>query len=219
MSGREGDPVGRWLRDLVRAAGWHRRLLAAGLLAGSMAFGLDALAPPAPATVSAVSATHDLPAGAQLGDDDLTVARVDPATVPDGVLRRPALARGATLVSAVRRGELLTDVRLLGPGALDRLGPGLVAAPVRIADAESVRLLRPGSVVDVLAAGATDGSSVGQARLVAASVPVLTVPRPRGDRFDSLGEGSLVLLATTSATAVRLAAASVSERLSVVVRR
>lgn len=219
LRAREGDPVGRWLRDLVRAASWHRRLLAAGLLAGAMAFGLHALAPSAPATVPAVSATRDLPAGAQVGSGDVTVARVDPRAVPDGALQRPDLARGATLVSAVRRGELLTDVRLLGPGALDRLGPGLVAAPVRIADAESVRLLRPGSLVDVLAAGAIDGSSVGQARLVAAAVRVLTVPRTSSGRFGSLGEGSLVLLATTSATAVRLAGASVAERLSVVVRR
>ena len=220
---RESDPVGRWLRDLVRAAQWHRRLLAGGLLAGAMAFGLHALAPPPTPTVAVVSATRDLPAGARLGEADVTLARVDPRSVPDGALPRLALALGGTVVSAVRRGEVLTDVRLLGTGTLDRLGPGLVATPVRIADSESVGLLRPGSVVDVLAAGAAegaDGPSAGEARLVAAAVRVLTVPQSREGRFaSSLSEGSLVLLATTSPTAARLAGAAVTERLSVVVRR
>lgn len=222
MSGvvRGRDPIGRWLRDLVRATQWHRRLLAGGLLAGAMAFGLHALAPPPPPTVAAVSAARDLPAGARLVEADLTVARIDPRSVPDGALSRLALARGGTLVSAVRRGEVLTDVRLLGAGTLDRLGPGLVAAPVRIADAESVGLLRPGSVVDVLAAGAPEGDAAGEARLVAAAVLVLTVPQSREGRFaSSLNEGSLVLLATTSPTAARLAGAAVTDRLSVVVRR
>lgn len=218
--GRESDPVGRWLRDLVRAAQWHRRLLAGSLLAGAMAFGLHALAPPPTPTVAIVSATRDLPAGARLGEADLTLARADPQSVPDGALPRLALALGGTVVSAVRRGEVLTDVRLLGSGTLDRLGPGLVATPVRIADSESVGLLRPGSVVDVLAAGAAEGASAGEARLVAAAVRVITVPQSREGRFaSSLSEGSLVLLATTSPTAARLAGAAVTERLSVVVRR
>lgn len=220
MTPRDVDPIGRWLRDLARAAQWHRRLLAAGLLAGSMAFGLHALAPASPPTEPAAAAARDLPAGTRLGPGDLTVARVDPHAVPAGLIRRPALAHGSTLVSAVRRGELLTDVRLLGAGALDRLGTGLVAAPVRIADPEAVALLGPGSVVDVLASAAVDGADAGQARLVAAAVRVVTVPRPRAGRFGSvLGEGSLVLLATSSTTAARLAGAAVTDRLSVVVRR
>jgi hypothetical protein len=111
-------------------------------------------------------------------------------------------------------------VRLVGAAAVDRLGPGLVAAPVRIADAESVGLLGPGDVVDVLAAGAPgDGSTAGQARLVAAAVRVVTVPRPSTTAFGtSMSEGSLLVLATTSQTAARLAGAAVTDRLSVVVR-
>ena len=220
LAGHERDPVARWLRDLVRATQWHRRLLAAGLGAGAMAFGLHALAPPPAPTVAAVSASRDLPAGARLGEADLTLARIDPRSIPDGALLRPALARGATLVSAVRRGEVLTDVRLLDAGALDRLGPGIVAVPVRIADAESVGLLRPGSVVDVLAAAAPESVGPGEARLVAAAVRVITVPQSRQGRFpSSLSEGSLVLLATTSPTAAKLAGAVVTDRLSVVLRR
>ena len=103
------------------------------------------------------------------------------------------------MVSAVRRGEVLTDVRLVGAGGARGLGPGLVAAPVRVADAETVALLRPGDVVDVLAAEPTDGAAR-EARLVAAAVRVARRARARPSTgFGAgLGDGGLVLLATTS---------------------
>jgi Flp pilus assembly protein CpaB len=219
-AGHGGDPLGRWLRELLRAARWHRRLLAAALLAGAMAFALHALAPPEPPTEPVVAAARDLPAGTRLTDTDLALARVDPSDVPDGALPRLALARGGTLASAARRGELLTDVRLVSTAAVDRLGPGLVGTPVRIADAESVGLLRPGDVVDVLAAGATaDGASGGPARLAASAVRVVTVPRAADGAFGlATGDGALVVLATTAETAARIAGAAVTDRLSVVVR-
>jgi len=203
------------LRGLVSAAQWHRRLLAAGLLAGSVAMGLHTLAPEPPPGATVVVAARDLPAGAELGSDDLTTVRLAPEAVPSGVLRSETAAGGRSLVSAVRRGEPLTDVRLLGPSALDLLGAGLVAAPVRIADPATVRLLRAGDVVDVLAAAGEEPAA--PARLVAAAVRVVTVPRTTRDSFDA-GSGGLVLLATTSSTAARLAGAAVTERLSVVLR-
>ena len=58
--------------------------------------------------------------------------------------------------------------------------PGLVAAPVRVADAEAVALLAAGDHVDVLAATVDGGT---EARLVAAGVRVLTVPRPASTGF------------------------------------
>ncbi|MCW2608570.1 MAG: Flp pilus assembly protein RcpC/CpaB, partial [Frankiales bacterium] len=72
-------------------------------------------------------------------------------------------------------------------------------------------LLRAGDRVDVLAASA-DGQQE-SAPVAAADVLVLAVPAP-----DEHLEGGLVVLATTPATASRLAAAAVSSRLSVVVR-
>jgi hypothetical protein len=74
-------------------------------------------------------------------------------------------------------------------------------------------LLR-GNVVDVLAAAAD-----GDARLVASAVRVLVVPRAAPDRLGlGTGDGALLLVLTTSATAERLAAAAVSDRLSIVIR-
>lgn len=206
----------RWLRELRRAVAWRRRLLTAGLLAGSVAFGLHALAPPPPPGVPVVVAARDVAAGATLQPRDLRVISRPVGSVPEGALRNASQATRRPVVSAVRRGEVLTDVRLVGPASLRGLEPGLVAAPVRIADTEAVGLLAAGDHVDVLAATVEGGP---EARLVAAGVRVLSVPRPASSGFGAgLGDGALLLLATSSPTAARLAAAAVTDRLSVVVR-
>ena len=93
---------------------------------------------------------------------------------------------------------------------LDR---GLVAAPVRLADAGTAKLLSVGSIVDVLAA---DGE--GQATIVADAVEVLGVPAPDDGFGGSDFGGALVLLAVTSRQAIELAARSAVGPLSVVLR-
>jgi pilus assembly protein CpaB len=209
-----------WLRDLRRAATWHRRLLVAGLLAASVAFAIQALSPPPPRTESVLVAAKDLDGGTRLSPDDVRLKGFSPASLPDGAVRRPTLAAGRTLDAPVRKGEILTDVRLLGSAFLDSYGEGLVATPVRIADAASVRLVRAGDIVDVLAAGlGANGSATSAARLVATATPVLTIP-PVGDGplgTTDIGAGALVVVVTSSETAARLAAAAVTDRLSLVI--
>ena len=117
---------------------------------------------------------------------------------------------GRAVTCSVRRGELLTDARRLGAGLLQ--GRGLVAAPVRLADPETLALLHAGDHVDVLATPTSSDSAVASATTVAANVQVLAVP-PVQDGAD----GGLVVLAATPATAARLAAAAVGARLSVTV--
>jgi Flp pilus assembly protein CpaB len=122
---------------------------------------------------------------------------------------------GRTVAGPVRRGEVITDVRLLGPALVSASGSGQVAAPVRVADAASVRLVRTGDVVDVLAATPDPESGGSTADLVASRVRVIAVPQPGGGGLDGdLEGGALVVLATTSETASRLAAAAVTSRLS-----
>ncbi|RFU83373.1 hypothetical protein DY218_28070 [Streptomyces triticagri] len=90
----------------------------------------------------------------------------------------------------------------------------LVTAPVRIADAETVRLLRPGDRVDVIAADPDEAS----ARVVAAGVRVQHVPEGAGDAADAtLRDGALVVLSVPRTTAVRLAGAAANARLAVTV--
>jgi pilus assembly protein CpaB len=219
------SPVERVLAELRRALGWRRRLLSAGLMAGAMAVALQVLAPPPPATVPVLVAARDLAAGAELTRADLRVAHRPPASLPAGALSAPDAATGRPVTSAVRRGEVLTDVRLVGADALRGLGAGLVAAPVRVAEPGTTALVRPGDTVDVLAAVAgssgdvSDASGGGYARLVASAVRVLSVPDLAGGRLAGpVDPGVLLVVATTSSTAARLAAAAVTDRLSVVLR-
>ncbi|AYN43781.1 hypothetical protein D9753_20540 [Streptomyces dangxiongensis] len=86
----------------------------------------------------------------------------------------------------------------------------MVTAPVRIADAATVRLLRPGDRVDVIAA--EDPAAGGGARVLARGVRVTKVPEPLDG---TAGSGALVVLAAPRATAARLVGASATARLAV----
>ncbi|MGI8681267.1 MAG: SAF domain-containing protein [Mycobacteriales bacterium] len=214
------------LRDLRRAAGWHRRLLAAGLAAAAVALAISALSPTAPASVAVLAATRDLPPGVTLTDADLRAVRLPPDVVPAGAQRPGAPVTGRVLAAAIRRGEPLTDVRMVGRALLTALAhSGLVAAPVRIADAASVTLLRPGDRIDVLAAGSPSGlapDAVAEARtpagaeVVVPGATVLTVPTSGSDGLG--GEGALVLLAVQPGVATALARSAVTSRLSYTLR-
>jgi Flp pilus assembly protein CpaB len=218
-----GAPAG-WRRDLSLALARRRRLLAAGLLAGSMACAMSVLAPAPPPTTLVAAAAHDLPGGATIDADDLRAMKVPPTAVPAGAITDVARLTGRVLAVPVRAGETITDVRLVGPALLAGYGDRLVAAPVRIADAGSARLLQPGDVIDVLAAdgaaGASGETAAGEARLVASGVRVVSVPRDDGSGLSgaTFEAGALVVLATTSQTAARLASAAVSARLSLTIR-
>ncbi|MGW2641235.1 hypothetical protein [Streptomyces sp. NPDC001348] len=90
-----------------------------------------------------------------------------------------------------------------------RPADGVVTAPVRIADAATVRLLRPGDRVDVIAA--EDPAAGGDARVVARGARVTRVPQA----LDGAGNGALVVLAVPRRTAARLVGASATARLAV----
>ncbi|MER0446288.1 hypothetical protein ABR738_17265 [Streptomyces sp. Edi4] len=88
----------------------------------------------------------------------------------------------------------------------------LVSAPVRIADAETVRLLRPGDRVDVIASVNSPSGAAGEARVVATNARVKGVPAPRQAASDT---GALVILAVPRETARALAGAGTTSRLAV----
>ncbi|MFC8097086.1 hypothetical protein [Streptomyces sp. NPDC057363] len=90
-----------------------------------------------------------------------------------------------------------------------RHGARLVSAPVRIADAATVRLLRPGDRVDVVAAG--DGGA-GDASVIARGVRVTKVPGPVDG---TAAGGALVVVSVPRATAHRLVGAGAASRLAV----
>ncbi len=150
------------------------------------------------AGISVLAVVHDLPAGSTLEPADLTTLMA-PA-VPDGALRAPPQALGHLLSAPVRRGEVLTDVRLLsatGPSP----GPGRVAVPIRPADPGTVDLLSPGAHVAVLSV-----TENGAATLLAADAVVLTIPS--AGKSDSAKR--LVVLSVPRGVADRITAASIT---------
>jgi pilus assembly protein CpaB len=212
----------RWLRELRHAVSWHRRLLAAGLLAGAVACALGVLRPAPPATTAVIVAAREVSAGATLVPADLRVVRVPLSLVPAGAVSDADTAVGRVVTAPIGPGEPMTHSRFLGPGLLAGLDEGLVGAPVRVADPGAAALLRPGDLVDVLAAAVTS-DAYAEARVLASGVRVVTVPRAESDdggllTETSTGEGALVLLATTRTQAADLAAAAVSARLTVTLR-
>jgi pilus assembly protein CpaB len=201
------------LSRFVRTVGWHRRLLAAGLAAGAVALALQAAEPKPAPTVPAIAAARELRGGMTLTPEDLLVVDVPPDLVPAGALARIDDAAGRLLSGPMHAGELVSDLRLVGPGLLTGWGEGLVATPVRIADPGVLTLVRPGDRIDLYA---TPVSALGPTAVVAAQVPVLAVPVSAEQ--GALAEGALLVVAATPRQAGLLAEAAVTSRLSVVLR-
>lgn len=186
-----------------RVAALRRRLLAAGLAFVAVLLALSVLAPSDPRREPVVVAAQDLPAGHPVRSSDMKIALLPPAVVPDGAASSVDALAGRVLAGALRRGEPLTDVRLVGRALLAGLAPGRVAVPVRLADVGMLTLVEPGDRVDVLAAVAAaspDGSTTGvspPARVLAAGARVLTVPRVSPGSGSS-GSSSLIGGSSTS---------------------
>lgn len=211
-------------REWARAFGWHRRLLAGGLAAAAVAFALEAAEPSPPETVAVLAAADDLAPGTVVRSRDVVETALPVDSVPAGALTETAQATGRLVTGAVRAGEVITDVRLLGPGLLagypptGGVGGEVVAMPVRLTDAAVTRLLAAGDVVDVLAATLDDltAAQPGPAALVARAVPVLAVPSDDG--ATDYSQGAVVVLATDAATAADLAGAAAVAGLTVAIR-
>ena len=136
-----------------------------------------------------------------IGDDDLVKVDFVPGSVPSGANGDLV---GRTLAAPIRRGEPVTDVRLVGP-ALTAGDPELTAVPVRLPDAGMVALLDVGDRIDLIG---TDPQNSG-ASVVAAGVPVLALPRLSTDAGGSNQPGGLVIVGAAPTEVTRLTDASV----------
>lgn len=186
-----------WSRTLAA-----RRLAAAALvvLAAVVALRSD----PQGDRTEIVVATHDLASGVALTADDVRLENRMAATVPDGSQTDIGAVIGATLAGPARRGEVLTDVRVLGPRLAESVaGPDARIVPLPLADSAVLDLVRPGDVVDVLAAGTEADSPT---HLVATdAVVVLVSDKPKGA---GSGGDRVVLVALPRHTANEVAAAA-----------
>jgi Flp pilus assembly protein CpaB len=165
---------------------WSRTVAARRVAAGALVVlaAVAALRPdPAHERTDVVVAARDLAPGIELGADDVRVETHTATTVPDGAETDLAKVVGATLAGPARRGETLTDVRLLGPRLADSAaGPNARIVPLHLDDAALLDLIRPGDVVDVLGAGVGAGvGSDAEPQVVATdAVVVLVSQKPAG---------------------------------------
>ena len=188
-----------------------RRPLAAASAALAVLLLAASLRPASTDLVDVIVAASDLPPGATLNAEDLSVTALPSAYLPPGAVMTADDAVGRTIAGAISAGEPLTQSRLVATGPR---ADGLLTVPVRLADAEAASLLAPGSVIDLVLA--SRGSAP---RVVAEGAQVVTVPqRPTttGLGGTSRTAGSLIVVATDRRTAVALAAAGT--QLGVVLR-
>jgi len=165
--------ISTWLRP-----DWTRTVLARRIAAGALVVlaGVATMrSNPDGDRAEVVVAARDLRPGAALTPDDVRLEKRLATTVPDGSQANVAAVVGSTLASPTRRGEVLTDVRLLGSRlAESTAGPGARIVPLHLADSALIDLVRVGDVVDVLASPANDVPAGSQATAPPASRVVAT---------------------------------------------
>lgn len=193
----------------MRAASWHRRKLAVLAAVATVLTGLAAAAPPVPPTTTVVRTRSPLAGGVVLTADDLEVVDLPTADLPDRVLSDRDALVGRRLAAPVTRHQVLTAPALTDVSTA--AGVGHVLAPVRLADADVVDLLRPGDVVDVIAS-ASEG---GQTATVARAVRVVTVP-VRAEDDQGTAAGALVVLEVSDTVAESLTRAAAGGSLTII---
>ena len=194
-----------WTRTVLA-----RRVAAAGLV---LLAGVAALRPdPAGELAAVVVAAHDLTPGSALTADDVRIETRLATAIPDGSQADLGAVVGSTLASPTRRGEVLTDVRLLSSRlAESTAGPGARIVPLRLADDALIDLVRVGDVVDILAAPTTDARADSQsfAKVVATDAVVVLVSA-KGKVRDA-GTDRVVLVALPARVANAVAGSALGQ--------
>ncbi|WP_101952216.1 SAF domain-containing protein [Mycobacterium sp. 3519A] len=192
-------------RLLAARPDWSRTLAARRVAAGALVVLAAVIAlrsNPQGERADVVVAARDLASGVALTADDVRIENRSATMVPDGSRSDVGAVVGATLAGPARRGEVLTDVRVLGPRLAESVaGPDARIVPLPLAESAVLDLVRPGDVVDVLAAG-SDADS--QTQLVATNAVVVVVSeKPKG-----AGGDRVVLVALPGHAANKVAAAT-----------
>jgi len=154
-----------------------------------------------------VVAARDLAPGIELSDADVRIEIRSAAMIPDGSQSDVSAVVGARLAGPARRGEVLTDVRLLGPRlAESSAGPDARIVPLPLSDTALLDLVRPGDVVDVLAAATSDTGPDARPHIVATDAVVVLV----SEKAKGAGAGTdrVVLVALPAHAANDVAAAA-----------
>jgi hypothetical protein len=179
----------------------RRRPLAAFCAGLAVLLGLGALHAEAPGRTVVVTT---------LAADDVHRVRLPAASVPAHSTNHIDDVIGHTVAGPMRRGEVVTDRRIVRADRMSGFPAGTVLVTVRLADADALSSIRIGDRVDVVAVD-PEGA---KAEVVARSVEIVTLPRG-DDRSDGIPVG----VATDEDTALRLAERALDARLSVLASR
>ncbi|AFC42193.1 SAF domain-containing protein [Mycobacterium intracellulare] len=203
-----------WLRP-----DWTRTVLARRVAAGGLVVlaGIATLrSNPAGDYTQVVVADHDLRPGNALTAADVRIEKRLASTVPDGARADVGAVVGSTLAGPARRGEVLTDVRLLGNRLAEaaigsKAGPGARIVPLHLADGALIDLVRAGDVVDVLAAPATGTPETAHAapRVVATDAVVVLVSAK--EKLQSADADRVVLVALPARVANTVAGSALGQ--------
>ncbi|MFW0871759.1 SAF domain-containing protein [Rhodococcoides corynebacterioides] len=170
-------------------------------------------------TITVVTAAVDLTPGVVVTADQVRATAVEDDTAPTAPLTDLADAVDRTVAGPVRAGEILTDVRLLGPelAAAGTTDDDARIVPVRLADPSVADVLRIGDVVDVVrGAGDVSGGDSASTPEVLADHALVVLVSEAGT--GTTRQDRVVLIALPAAAATRVAAASLTDALTVVVR-
>ncbi|MGV0696788.1 SAF domain-containing protein [Mycolicibacter sinensis] len=194
-----------WARTMLA-----RRVVAGGLvvLAGVATIRSD----PQSDRVDVVVASRDIAPGTPLTAEDVSLESRSARTVPDGAATDVSSVLHTTLAGPARRGELLTDVRLLG----SRLTEAAVGRDARIvgvhpADAALTDLVRTGDVVDIVAADDASDPSGAPKVLATGGIVVLVSDKQNHD-------DRVVLVALPATAAVAVAGATLAQAVTLTLR-
>jgi Flp pilus assembly protein CpaB len=196
-------------RLLAARPDWSRTYAARRIAAGALVILAAVIAmrsDPHGDRTEIVVATHDLASGVELTANDVRLETRTAATVPDGAQSDVDAVVGATLAGPARHGEVLTDVRVLGPRLAESVaGPDARIVPLPLADSAVLDLVRPGDVVDVLAASSEAGADAHPQLVTTNAVVVLVSEKPKGA---GNGGDRVVLVAVGARAANEVAAAA-----------
>lgn len=194
---------------------WSRTMRARRAAAGALVVlaGVAAIrSDPQGDRIDVVVAGRDLAPGTTLTAADVSVENHSARTVPDGVVTEVSSVLYATLAGPARRGEVLTDVRLLGSRLTEAAaGPDARVVGVHPADAALVDLVRPGDVVDVVTAD--DAAEPPGAPRVLASGGIVVLVSDKQNHDDRV-----VLVALPATAAVAVAGAALAQAVTLTLR-
>ena len=184
----------------------HRRVIAACFAGLAVLFALSALKPSTPGT-PVVVARHDLLSGASLRADDLRIVTLPEASQASHSWSSPDELVGRRIAAPVRKGEVLTDYRLLEPGLLEGYDKGFVLATINISGPTQLAALRVGDHVNVVG---TDPQGEAGSTVIARRAVIVALPRLT-DREESVA----LALAVPERVGLQLATAGLRARMSV----